>query len=220
MRLSSMAIESIAIIPDGTRRWARREQVSLTAGYHHAFKNLLNHVDALAQRGIKDIHLYLFSIYNLKRLREEVQACLDAECVFIENLTTRKYNISITGDLDALAQVHGAIAAAARNASSNAPMIGKTTIHLYIGYSFQQHLESILKNETFVASAITTLMKLKLDLVIRTGDAVTLSDFLPIESRYSQIYFLPALFNDLSVEELLKLCDRFDQQSSCLKYGE
>lgn len=215
-----MAIESIAIIPDGTRRWSKRERLSLLDGYHHAFDNLLNQVDALARRGVKNIHLYLFSIYNLRRPIEEIQACLDAECVFIENLTKQNYRLSVYGDIDAISQVHERIANMARNITSYLRDSQMPVIHLYIGYSFHHHIESILRYESSQSSILAALTESKLDIVIRTGYAITLSDFLPIESRYAQIYFLPILFNDLSVLQLMELCDKFDQGRFDLKYGE
>lgn len=215
-----MPIDSIAIIPDGTRRWSKREGLTLLDGYHHAFDNLLIHIDALEKRGVKDIHLYLFSIYNLRRAIEEIQACLDAECVFIENLTKRKYRLAISGDIDAISQVHKRIANAAKNIHAYLPSNETPVIHLYIGYSFHHHVESILRSGISQSSILSALTEPKLDLVIRTGDALTLSDFLPIESRYAQIYFLPILFNDLSVPQLMELCDKFDQGRFGLKYGE
>lgn len=215
-----MAIESIAIIPDGTRRWSKREGVSLLDGYHHAFDNLLIHVDALEKRGVKNVHLYLFSIYNLRRAIEEIQSCLDAECKFIENLTKRKYRLAVSGDIEAISQVHERIANAARNIPSYLCDDESPVVHLYIGYSFHHHIESILRSVSSQSSIVTALTESKLDLVVRTGDALTLSDFLPIESRYAQIYFLPILFNDLSVLQLMELCDKFDKCRSGLKYGQ
>ena len=71
-----------------------------------------------------------------------------------------------------------------------------------------------------MSSVVATLTKLSLDLVIRTGDAITLSDFLPIESRYAQLYFLPTLFNDLTVDDLMGICDQYEAALPTLKHGE
>lgn len=215
-----MAIESMGIIPDGTRRWARREQVSLFTGYRHASANLAKHVEALSQREVRHIHIYIFSIYNLKRDPEEVRACLDAACEFIVELMASQRCIYVSGDIDTISRTHKRIAEVIMGIPACHANNGETAIHLYIGYSFLQHLESVLRNEPSISSIISTLTRRKLDLVIRTGDAITLSDFLPIESRYSQLYFLPTLFNDLSVSELMALCDQYERTFPRLKYGE
>ncbi|HYD79198.1 MAG TPA: undecaprenyl diphosphate synthase family protein [Paucimonas sp.] len=215
-----MPIDSIAIIPDGTRRWARRENLPLFNAYRHAFQNLLQQVDMLSKRGAKHIHLYLFSIYNLKRLPEEINSCLDAEAHFIEELIQSKYPIAVHGDIDAIRKAHKHIGETADRALSCTPSRDGTFLHLYIGYSFEHHIKSILQDTSSMEESLSALTRHSLDLVIRTGGAISLSDFLPIESRYSQIYFLPDLFNDISVTRLKELCDQFEATRSQLKYGE
>jgi len=215
-----MAISSVAIIPDGTRRWSKREHVDLAFGYKYAFENLIGQIDVLAQRKVNIIHLYLFSIYNLKRTEKEIELCLNAESVFIEKLLGRKYKICICGDIEKIAKINASISDVIKKVYDNRTSYEMPLIYLYIGYSFKNHLEEILRDEKSVSSVIETLLKQKVDIVIRTGNAFTLSDFLPIESRYSQIYFLPALFNDFSANDLVKLCDQYDYECLKLKYGE
>ena len=215
-----MTIKSIGIIPDGTRRWARRERLSLLTGYRHAFANLAKHIDALSQRGVENIHIYMFSIYNLKRSIDEVKDCLDAECEFIEKLIACNRCIYVSGDIDAVSRVHIGVAEVIDSIPSCNDSDDEAAIHLYIGYSFIQYLESVLRNEFSVSSVVATLTKLSLDLVIRTGDAITLSDFLPIESRYAQLYFLPTLFNDFTVDDLMGICDQYEAALPTLKHGE
>jgi undecaprenyl diphosphate synthase len=215
-----MAINSIAIIPDGTRRWAERENVPLHDAYLRAFDNLKHQVIALSRRGISHIHIYLFSIYNLKRSREEINACLDAESYFIDDLTHSGVKVSVHGDIDAIERVHPKVVNTARNLRCTIDMTDGPLLHLYIGYSFEHHLKSFANSLDRSSSFINNLLESKIDLVVRTGGAITLSEFLPIESRYAQIYFLPELFNDLTVGKLIDLCDEYDAFCSSLKYGE
>lgn len=215
-----MAIESIGIIPDGTRRWAQREKISLFEGYQHAFKNLAQQINALSDRGVKRIHIYMFSLYNLKRNPVEIKACLDAECEFITKLIASQWSIQVIGDINAISHIHNDIANVIQNISFSFSENDKTIIYLYIGYSFSQHIESIIKNCSSASSIVETLTKEKLDFIVRTGGATTLSDFLPIESRYSQLYFLPTLFNDFSVSELMALCEEYEKTILQFKFGE
>ncbi len=216
-----MAIKSIGIIPDGTRRWAKREGVSLPIGYRHAFANLTEHIDALSQRGVKHIHIYMFSIYNLKRNPDEIIDCLDAECEFIARLIDCNRPIFVSGDVEAISLAHTGIGEVIKTIpSSSHTSVDKTAIYLYLGYSFIQHLETALKNERSISSVVEVLTKRSIDLVIRTGNAITLSDFLPIESRYAQIYFLPTLFNDFTLRDLMGICDQYDAAFHTLKHGE
>lgn len=215
-----MAIESVGIIPDGTRRWAKREKISLLSGYRHAFANLTAHIEALSTRGVKHVHVYMFSIYNLKRSNDEIKSCLDAECEFLANLIACNKCLYIYGDIVAVSGIHVGISEVINSIISRKPSNDETAIHLYIGYSFMQHIGSILRDEPTVSSAIATLEQLSLDFVVRTGDAITLSDFLPIESRYAQLYFLPTLFNDFTVDDLMDICNKYEATSTTFKYGE
>ena len=76
-----MPIRSIAIIPDGTRRWSQSHQLDLEAGYTMAFKGLFRTTVALLERGLKSIHIYMFSEFNLKRETSEILSCLKVEHV-------------------------------------------------------------------------------------------------------------------------------------------
>ena len=58
----------------------------------------------------------------------------------------------------------------------------------------------------------------EIDLVLRTGGAITLSQFLPIQTSYSRIVFLEKLFNDTTVEEVLRFIT--DHEERELLYGE
>lgn len=216
-----MAIESIGIIPDGTRRWAIREGLPLYDAYVLAFGNLAEHIDALEGRKVAHIHIYLFSIYNLNRNRSQIVACLDAECEFILSLVSSGHSITIHGDINPLEMVHPNIARTARRVMNKPSCKTRSTlIHLYIGYSFRHHIEQMESSTDNIESLMTTLLSHKIDLVIRTGGAITLSDFLPIESRYAQIHFLPMLFNDFTTNELETLCDLHERLILSLKYGE
>lgn len=215
-----MAINSIAIIPDGTRRWARREDIPLYNAYLHAFNNLKGQITALSGRRVIHIHIYLFSIYNLKRTREEINACLDAESHFIGDLISSGFKVRIHGDVDSIESVHPKIVNIARNVRGIIDEADGPLIHLYIGYSFEHHLKSFASPFDYTTPFIENLIETKIDLVVRTGGAITLSEFLPIEARYAQLYFLPKLFNDFTVRDLVDLCDKYDASRPSLKYGE
>lgn len=215
----SMPIRSIAIIPDGTRRWSRREGVCLKEGYRRAFELLLAHVDALRDRGVEDIHIYMFSLFNLKRAEEEVVVCLDVEAEFLESLVRARYEVRLVGDLAIVDKQHPGIARAVLRAATATPGRSRGRVHAYLGYSFDQHLSAIAADCSCVEELVRSLVSRRVDLVVRTGGALTLSDFLPIDLRYAQLHFLPDFFNDYSVEQLMTLCDSHEIAARGLKYG-
>ena len=64
------------------------------------------------------------------------------------------------------------------------------------------------------------LLDTSIDLLVRTGGARTLSDFLPIELRYAQLYFMSPLFMDFGIGDLMAVCDEYERDFPDLKFGE
>jgi undecaprenyl diphosphate synthase len=61
-------------------------------------------------------------------------------------------------------------------------------------------------------------VKKPVDVIIRSGAANLLSNFLPIQSGFARLYFYDKLFNDLTVADVQSTYQKFIQQN--LKYGE
>ena len=62
-------------------------------------------------------------------------------------------------------------------------------------------------NEFITHLQITT----PVDLVIRSGDAPLLSNFLPLQSAWARLYFTDKLFNDLTAEDVLQILRHFEK---------
>lgn len=95
-----------------------------------------------------------------------------------------------------------------------------TTVHLYIGYSLGHYLATLQNTYANQEELRAHLLDTSIDLLVRTGGARTLSDFLPIELRYAQLYFMPQLFMDFTVDDLMAVCDEFEREFPALKFGE
>lgn len=213
-----MPIRSIAIIPDGTRRWSKREQIDLEAGYSMAFQGLLKTVRALLDRGLRNIHIYMFSEFNLSRDTYEIISCLKVEHAFVKELIASNVQLQVHGRYSSLVQYNPHFVATLKELSTIPPQRQDPTVHLYICYSFASHIEEL--RSTLPADAVLDyLTREKIDMVVRTGGARTLSDFLPTELRYSQLIFLDDFFNDVGVDEYLRLCSDYDQREPSFKYG-
>lgn len=213
-----MPIRSIAIMPDGTRRWAQREQIDLEAGYSLAFQGLLNTTIALLGRGLDNIHIYMFSEFNLSRNASEIISCLNAEDVFVNDLAANNVAIRVHGRYGALSQYNPHFVATLDGLSNRPPQVRVSTVHLYVCYSFANHVEE-LRSTRSIEALLDYLIRAKIDMVVRTGGARTLSDFLPTELRYSQLIFLDDLFNDVGTDFYLQLCNDYDRRESGFIYG-
>jgi undecaprenyl pyrophosphate synthase len=213
-----MPIRSIAIIPDGTRRWSKRERIDLEAGYSMAFQGLFKTVRALLDRGLHNIHIYMFSEFNLGRDASEIISCLKVEHAFVKELVANNIQLQVHGRYSSLVQYNPGFVATLKELPTKPPQRQDPSVHLYICYSFARHIEE-LRSTLPADEVLDYLAREKIDMVVRTGGARTLSDFLPTELRYSQLIFLDDFFNDVDVNEYLRLCSDYDQREPSFKYG-
>jgi len=58
----------------------------------------------------------------------------------------------------------------------------------------------------------------EVDLIVRSGGAETLSQFLPLQAAYARMAFLPSLFNDLTVGRVLDVVTEHERLT--LLHGE
>ena len=61
-------------------------------------------------------------------------------------------------------------------------------------------------------------VKTPLDLVIRTGKANLISNFLILQSGFARMYFIDKLFNDIQISDIKQIMDTFKKNER--KYGE
>lgn len=213
-------LQNIALIPDGARRYAQREGIDLETAYLHTSEHLVRLCEALSKRGLKNIHIYSFSIHNLKRAPTEVFACLNAGCEFIRMINKAELNVQMHGDLMAIANTHPELARLCATCHGYFFPKFQTTIHLYIGYSLGHYLATLQNTYVNQEELRSHLLDTSIDLLVRTGGARTLSDFLPIELRYAQLYFMSPLFMDFGIGDLMAVCDEYERDFPDLKFGE
>jgi len=203
-------IKHIALIPDGARRWARRENVTLRESYRKMMDLLALDTQALFEAGANVISLYLLSKENLRRPPEELNAALIEEKRFVEILvpqlcTQLKVNARIAGTPELLPEPWNAIVLPPQQV----PADFNKKLNLCIAYSPDAELSFALKRiqgTTNTSSIISHLwVDESVDLLIRTGGAQTLSNFIPLQCGYARLMFVNELFNDTSVETVVRI---------------
>jgi len=193
----------VGIIPDGNRRWARRVGVGLNEAYERGYCTLRRIVSSLYDRGTRFITVYVLSRDNaVKRSR--------AELVLVFRLIARGLNdlmkdpelegkdvrVEVIGDQSVLPE--GIRALSRRLVDSTRGRRGGI-LTLLLGYSSLWEMSLALRG-----IEPPSLRLPPVDLIIRTGGWRRLSDFVPIASRYAELYFTETLWPDFTVEELDK----------------
>lgn len=222
----------VAIIMDGNRRWARRELAEkgtqFTALYGHeagyvTLKNLMSFIVKVPQ--IKTLTVYAFSTENWKRQQTEVSGILSlATRVFVENLDdfhSRNCRVRIIGSRTNLpADLCNAVDSAEARTANNTGLLVVVALnyggHWDISEGFKRFAEhngqgctDSLNVESFLPSSFLP----PVDLLIRTGGEQRLSNFLPWQAAYAELYFVDTLWPDFTDKDFIHALRVFDSRT-------
>ncbi len=218
------AIQHIGIIMDGNRRWAKKRGLPTYKGHEEGFAAAQRILKEIDKHGIKYVTLYTLSSENLvKRDVDELKFLMKLLVrVFTKHLREfHKNNIRllVSGRIDELSsEVQRAIKKAMRLTKNNT----KAVVNLALNYGGRAELMDAIKK--IVANNIPLnkideklLQKYMYnsgrlpdpDLIIRTGGEQRLSNFLPWQSVYSELYFTKTLWPDFDAEALQAAVDDY-----------
>lgn len=216
----------IAIIMDGNGRWAERRGLPRFEGHIAGLESVRSTIRCLNnQYQIKYVTLYSFSTENWNRPEDEVMSLfrLLEEIVDKETLELHKEGVKIRylGHLQELPQgLQLAINRALELTKNNTGMTlslalnygGRTEIldavcrMIAEGISPQSIDEKLFNNYLYTAGLPDV------DLVIRTGGELRISNFLIWQSAYSEYYFTDVLWPDFDKKEVEKALLSYSQR--------
>jgi undecaprenyl diphosphate synthase len=207
----------IAIIMDGNGRWAERRGFPRFEGHIAGVKSFRSTVRCLNQYQIKYLTLYGFSTENWERPRDEVINLfrLLEEVADKEALEFHKLGVKIRhlGRLEDLPQgLRQAINRAVELTKNNTGM----TLSLAFNYGGRTEILDAVRaiiaegvspqnvNEELFNSYLYTAGLPDVDLIIRTGGELRISNFLIWQATYSEYYFTDVLWPDFDEKEIKK----------------
>jgi len=224
-------IQHIACIMDGNRRWAKKNGVSLKEGVLQGLARVQTVVDVCLQHEIPYASLYAFSIENLQRSAIE-RACIFDVLIehgkeYAERMAKQGVRVRLVGDRSMFPQdvcdicdtIEAITAAGTRLSLQLLFCYGarqeivaaakKIAQEVKLGHvSLDSITESSFKKYTWMGDLPDP------ELVIRTGYANRLSNFLLYQVAYSELYFPQCLWPDMTTEqfevafEFFKSCKR------------
>lgn len=211
----------IAIIMDGSRRWAKGHSLAVFAGHQKIAKQVIRElVEHSISKGIPFLTLWAFSTENWRRSKEEVGAILqlfrqafEMNAAELDKLGVRLHHI---GDLSRFPEdIQRLVVEWEQKSARNS----KITVTFAINYGGRDEItravqkilaekkESISEEE--LAGYLDTAQLPDPDLIIRPGGELRLSGFLPWQSVYSEFYFSDVLMPDFGPAELDKALENF-----------
>lgn len=219
-------MEHLAIIMDGNGRWATQKGLPRLSGHAEGAKRVLDAIEVADALGIKYLSLYAFSNENFKRNIGEIMGIFGIIADFLLNtlipiVKQRGYSLRFIGDLSSLSpELLSAISQANVAGLNNSGM----KIIIAVGYSgtaeitnaFNYLLEQKVLNADFspiteehIRRSLYTSTIPNPDAVVRYGGHQRLSNFMPFQTVYSELFFLKKLFPDFKKEDIYEIYKEF-----------
>jgi undecaprenyl diphosphate synthase len=225
MKAISRLPNHIAFIMDGNGRWAEKRGFPRLKGHSAGLKATRSVVEHLGEYRIKYVTLYSFSTENWNRPKDEVGGLLNLLKKSIEKevkgLHKRGVKIRHLGHLERLPQdLRQAIENAIELTRNNTEM----TLSLAFDYGGRLEILDAVRSiiadkvppqdidEKLFNSYLYTADLPDVDLVVRTGGDLRISNFLLWQSAYSEYYFTSVLWPDFNTEELDKALLAYSQR--------
>jgi len=209
----------IAIVMDGNGRWAERRRRPRSFGHREGQKAVRAAVEFCRRRGVEALTLFAFSSENWSRPQSEVGAlmqlflkALDRE---VNELHENGVRVNFIGDLSAFSpDLSERMRAAMLKTGSN------TALHLNVAVNYggrwdianaarragEEIAAGRLRAEEISERTLAPFFCLAdqppVDLFIRTGGEMRISNFLLWQVAYAELYFTDALWPDVDADVL------------------
>jgi undecaprenyl diphosphate synthase len=213
-------INCIGIIMDGNRRWARAKGLSVPEGHAEGYKRLKEVLRLVRDAGIKHAAVYAFSTENWQRAEDEVGYLMKLFRSILENETKEliadRVRVVFIGDRARFTPDMQSMMAAMEKATSENYEV---TLHLLMSYGGRA--EIVAATNALLVSGETNITEDSFaeklwshpmpdpDLIIRTGGEKRLSNFLPWQTVYSELFFSDSFWPDFSKEEFDSILAEF-----------
>jgi undecaprenyl diphosphate synthase len=215
-------ISSIAIIMDGSGRWAAGRGVSVAEGHREGARALRRTVEAAIELGVESLAVYAFSTENWARPPDEVESLLELLDETIDrelpDLARQGVRTRFVGRRDRIPE-H----LQRKMETLEAETAGNDTLLLWIAFDYGSRAELVQAVQRLIEDGVapedvseqTLAQRLYApelpdpDLVIRTSGEQRISNFLLWQSAYSEFVFMDTLWPDFDAGQLQAAVDEF-----------
>jgi undecaprenyl diphosphate synthase len=214
---------------DGNGRWARKKNLPRTAGHSEGLNAAKRVVKAASDLHIKYLTLFTFSTENWQRTEEEVsflmkliRVHLKKEYDFYRENQIRVVHCGNIADLPK--EVKKEIVAAVRDTAH----YGGLTVNLAVNYGGRDEIVRAVNrylteqkqqqgavppmSEETISTNLDVPEVPDVDLLIRTGGEMRISNFLIWQGVYAELYFSKKLWPDWNGEDLQEAIDEYSRR--------
>lgn len=226
--MSENQLRHVAIIMDGNNRWAKQRGMAGVAGHKVGVERIRDAMTACEELGIEVMTVFAFSSENWKRPPLEVEALMSLFLLYLKNeakaLKKKGVRLKVIGNRERFSpSIQKAIAAAEELTRE-----GRMTLVIAADYGGRwdiaqaaRKLAMDVRDGLVQAEAVdenlldqyTSMADLPpLDLLIRTGGEIRISNFLLWQCAYAELFFSDKLWPDFDGAELKKAASAFHER--------
>ena len=207
-------IKHIAFIMDGNGRWAKKRGLPREYGHRkgaETFKKVVEYCGAL---GINATTFYVFSTENWKRPQKEVDALMKLLDEYLDeckdNLLKKDDGIRFVfiGDKSPFSEdLRKKMLTLEEMTAGNSRIV-----NLAINYGGRDEIVHAFNaliaegkrkiSEDDISSSVYTAESPQLDMIVRTGGDIRISNFLLWQAAYAELYFTDTLWPDFSKKDI------------------
>lgn len=226
--MTDNSLRHVAIIMDGNNRWAKQRGMAGVSGHKVGVERIRDVMAACQEVGVEVLTVFAFSSENWRRPPVEVEALMSLFLLYLKNeakaLKKKDVALRVIGNRERFSSsIQKAIAAAEELTRG-----GKTTLVIAADYGGRWDIAEAAKKIALNVAAgeldpaaitenslheHTCLADLPpLDLLIRTGGEVRISNFLLWQCAYAELFFSDKLWPDFDGDELKRAAASFHER--------
>lgn len=226
--MTDNSLRHVAIIMDGNNRWAKQRGMAGVSGHKVGVERIRDVMAACQELDIEVLTVFAFSSENWRRPPLEVEALMSLFLLYLKNeakaLKKKNVALRVIGNRERFSPSIQKAIATAEDITAG----GKTTLVIAADYggrwdiaqAAQKVTQQVLDGALAVADITedslqphTCLANLPpLDLLIRTGGEVRISNFLLWQCAYAELFFSDKLWPDFDGDELKKAATSFHER--------
>lgn len=223
-------VKHLACIMDGNRRWAKEQGALAWDGHREGVKAVERVIDFCLDQKIPYLSLYTFSLENFKRPKAELHFLFSVllqslKKRIISDMVAKGVCISFVGDRTLFPQSTLSVIEEIESACASGTKLHVQLLFCYGGrQEIVQGVRSALKKIDAGELAVDTLDEETFesllwnggipnpDIIIRTGGARRLSNFLLFQAAYSELFFLDCYWPALHAEQLQNVMNSYNER--------
>jgi undecaprenyl diphosphate synthase len=211
----------VAIIMDGNRRWAEKNNLPSSLGHIKGAKTLTNIVKKAADLNIKILTVFAFSTENWKRSEKEIKNLMKLFHVYLKKqlkfMQKENVKLSVIGDLSML---EDSLQKAFEKVVDLTKDNNRIELVIAINYGSRDEIRRAFKkilddydnekiaktdiSEDLISKYLDTNNLPDPDLLIRTSSEKRISNFMLWQIAYSEIYISNLLWPEFNKKEFMQ----------------